>query len=163
MIVAHKVNGDRMSNKQHGENLRKGRISQHHQTYLITSVTYNRQPIFTEFYCARLLIRNLIDLQERGFVASLSYVIMPDHFHWLVTLKSGTLSSVMKHVKGGSARQINLWRGTNGSLWQAGYHEHALRCDEDLRQVSRYVISNPIRAGLVDNMMDYPHWDAIWM
>jgi hypothetical protein len=38
-----------------------------------------------------------------------------------------------------------------------------LRRDEDLRAVARYVILNPVRAGLVQRVGDYPHWDAVWL
>ena len=50
-----------------------------------------------------------------------------------------------------------------GQLWQAGYHDHALRSDEDVREVALYVIANPRRAGLVDRFRDYPPWDAAWI
>ncbi|MFK5927062.1 MAG: hypothetical protein QM483_10570 [Desulfuromusa sp.] len=47
-------------------------------------------------------------------------------------------------------------------IWQKGYHDHALRDDEDLRQVARYIVANPVRAGLVVRAIDYSHWDAEW-
>ena len=43
------------------------------------------------------------------------------------------------------------------------FHDHALRANEDLRQAARYVIANPIRAGLVRRVGDYPFWNAIWV
>ena len=35
--------------------------------------------------------------------------------------------------------------------------------DEDLVAVARYIVANPVRAGLVKNVRDYPHWDAVWL
>jgi putative transposase len=32
-----------------------------------------------------------------------------------------------------------------------------------LRNLARYVVANPLRAGLVDSIRDYPHWDAVWL
>jgi REP element-mobilizing transposase RayT len=49
------------------------------------------------------------------------------------------------------------------SVWQPGYHDHAVRQDEDLRAMARYVVANPVRAGLVKDIGDYPHWDAVWL
>ena len=46
---------------------------------------------------------------------------------------------------------------------QAGYYDHALRQEEDMQKIARYIVANPIRAGLVNKVGDYPHWDAIWL
>ena len=48
-------------------------------------------------------------------------------------------------------------------IWQAGYYDHALRIEEDIQTVARYIVANPIRAGLVQKIADYPHWDAVWL
>jgi len=34
---------------------------------------------------------------------------------------------------------------------------------EDLMKVARYIVANPLRAGLAGHLADYPHWDAIWL
>jgi len=55
-------------------------------------------------------------------------------------------------------------RGKEGhSVWQDGFHDHALRREEDLKEVARYIIANPVRAGLVTRVGDYPLWDACWL
>ncbi|MCP6134586.1 hypothetical protein NL393_35965, partial [Klebsiella pneumoniae] len=48
-------------------------------------------------------------------------------------------------------------------IWQVGYHDRALRHDSDVRNIARYIITNPVRAGLVARVGDYPHWDAVWL
>lgn len=48
-------------------------------------------------------------------------------------------------------------------IWQRGFHDHALRDDEDLRDIARYIIANPLRSGIAKNIGEYPHWDAIWL
>jgi len=153
----------RQSDKAHGRNLRHGRVPLQGHAYLITSVTDKRKPVFKDFRSTRLLIQCFMEQEEKQSVETLAFVVMPDHFHWLIILQSQSLADVVKHVKGSSSRRINQLCGTYGSLWQAGYHDHALRRDEDYREAARYLVANPIRAGLVENMMDYPHWDAVWM
>ena len=54
------------------------------------------------------------------------------------------------------AGQIHA-RRTGGPLWQEGYYDRVLRKDEDLRTVARYLLNNPIRAGLVTKPIDYPY------
>jgi putative transposase len=149
----------------HGKNLRKGRVSIPGQVYLVTATTSRRRPVFLDFYDARLLIGCLRELQEIGFADTLAFVVMPDHLHWLVQIAAEqTLSEVVRRAKGAAARSINARRDRkNQKLWQPGFHDHAVRKEEDLRNVARYIVANPIRAGLVSRAGDYPHWDAVWL
>jgi REP element-mobilizing transposase RayT len=101
--------------------------------------------------------------QNQGLADSLAWVVMPDHFHWLIELKSGSLAALMQATKSRSAIAVNRCRGCNERLWQKGYHDRAIRYDEDLITVARYVLANPLRAGLVGRVGDYPLWDAIWV
>lgn len=66
-------------------------------------------------------------------------------------------------VKCRSTLAINNHLGRSGPLWQKGFHDRALRQEEDLQAVARYVIANPRRAGLVDRTGSYPLWDAKWL
>ena len=146
------------------DSLRTGRHSLHHQAYCITTVTRDRLPLFTNINTARLLVRELRRVHEEGEVISLAWIIMPDHLHWLIQLNGcWSLSNVVKTVKARSALTINHHLGQQGSLWQRAFYDHALRPDEDIRHLARYIVANPLRAGLVLDIGDYPHWDCIWM
>ena len=101
--------------------------------------------------------------QEQGLATSLAWAVMPDHFHWLISLDKGSLDELMCRTKSLSTRAINQSTGQTGRRWQQGYHDHALRRDEDIKQMARYVIANPLRAGLVQRVGDYPLWDTIWV
>jgi REP element-mobilizing transposase RayT len=138
-------------------NLRKGRQAIAGQAYHLTAVTQNRFPFFTDLSAGRLLVRQLITLQADGLAETLCYVIMPDHLHWLMLLRSPSLSPVMQRLKGRTARAIGK------PIWQPNYYDHAIRADEDLRATARYIVANPIRAGLVDQIGEYPLWDALWL
>ena len=142
----------------HAHRLRSGRHSQSGHIYMITMVTAERRRVFEQFSAARTLIGYLKtenDLQRANTVA---FVVMPDHLHWLMQLgESATLSQVVRGVKSLTSHRLGY------PVWQRGYHDHAVRHDEDLKAMSRYVIANPIRAGLVSSVGDYPHWDAVWI
>lgn len=89
---------------------------------------------------------------------------MPDHWHGIVQLGSTeALPALMRRVKAVTAGAINRHVGKQGALWMRAYHERALRHDEDIRTVARYVIANPVRAGLVQSVGQYPYWDAVWI
>ena len=90
----------------------------------------------------------------------LCWVLMPDHWHGLIELGEGkSLSSTMQRVKGVTARLVKQSCAFEGSLWDKGFHDHALRRDESVEKVARYIVANPVRAGLVENPIDYPYWD----
>ena len=144
--------------KPHGKNLRKGRFSEPGRIYAITVVTRNRQPIFQDFTLARFLIGILRRHEEMEFAQTLSFVVMPDHFHWLMKLgHKQNLSQVARGVKSIFSKKAGR------SVFQKGFYDHAVRQDEDIQEISRYMVMNPVRAGLVTHYNDYPHWDAIWV
>ncbi len=153
-----------MRKDPHGRNLRKGRISIAGQVYLVTTATRDRRPILAPLLHARAVILTIAGLHGAGACRSLAFVVMPDHVHWLVELGARGLPSLMKTLKSESAWRINRCRGVDAvPVWQRGYHDHAVRREEDLRRVARYIIANPLRAGLANGVGDYSHWDAIWL
>ena len=144
--------------------LRKGRYSQSGRAYFITAVTHKRKKLFTNIYLARKLIKTMRQLHQDGLIQSISWVVMPDHLHWLFLLGNEVkLSSIIKTVKARSAREINDYQNRTGTVWQKAYYDRAIRDNEDLRQLARYIVANPLRAGLVDRIEQYPHWDAVWL
>jgi len=138
-------------------NLRKGRFSQTGMVYHVTTVTLDRTPHFADLGKGRKVVQELKTLQEQGKAETLCYVLMPDHLHWLMILQDDELPEVMRLLKGRSARAIGQ------GLWQANYYDHAVRQEEDLHKMARYMVANPLRANLVDTIGDYPLWDAVWL
>lgn len=156
--------------KSHAKDLRKGRHSENNQIYLVTSVTHHRQTIFTDFFLGRIVVNAMRYQHRQKNVSSLAFVIMPDHFHWLFALQNNSkLADIMRYVKGRSASKIQQIRRNrnenekNQVLWQKGYYDHAMRKEEDIQKMARYIVANPLRAGIVNNIADYPLWDAIWL
>ena len=152
-----------MPNFPASNRLRTGRYAEPSRIYLLTTNTLDREPIFSDFALGRFVVHQFRRAQNLGLAKSLAWVVMPDHFHWLICLEQGSLDNLMCRTKSLSTRAINQATGQTGRRWQQGYHDHALRRDEDIKQVARYVIANPLRAGLVKRVGDYPLWDAIWV
>jgi len=143
--------------------LRRGRFSEPGRLYLLTTTTEQRTPIFSNLKLARLVIKQLQETEQEGSAKSLAWVLMPDHLHWLVELRAVTLKTLMRRFKSRSTVLVNRACGRRGKLWQQGFHDRALRREEDIRAIARYIVANPIRAGLVMKAGDYPHWDAVWL
>ena len=142
--------------RAHSRDLRTGRRSLPGHSYLITLVTSHRRPIFLNFEYAASACRNFYSPAVLEHGTTLSFVVMPDHVHWLVELH-GRLSVLVRIYK--ARVSLEVGRG----IWQPGYHDHALRRDEDLRRSARYIVANPLRAGLVSDIGQYPYWDAVWL
>ena len=152
------MNGIKNRRAPHAKELRQGRVSSRGQIYLVTSVTFGREPIFLDLYAARKVIHCLRQSEKLGRTETLAFVVMPDHLHWLVQVGSGlSLSRGVGDVKRISARMLGR------PVWQDGFHDHAIRKEEDLLGMARYVVANPLRAGIVRNIGSYPHWDARWL
>ena len=142
--------------------LRRGRCSIANQIYFVTTPTYERIRLFDNFWLGRIVVESL--RREERHANTLAFVVMPDHLHWLLQLKdSRSLSNCVNTVKSYAARRINEERGREGAIWQTGFHDHALRREEDLESVARYIVLNPVRAGLVRSVGHYPLWDAVWV
>ena len=142
----------------------KGRASMPQQIYFVTVTSQARTPWFKELCTARIVVKEMKDLHSHGDVDSLAWVLMPDHLHWLFQLRQGSsLSIVMRKLKGRSTASIRAYRNVSGKIWQRGFHDHAIRREEDLVAIARYIVANPLRAGLVSSLSDYSLWDAKWL
>ncbi len=99
-----------------------------------------------------------------GDARMLAWVLMPDHAHWLLQLgECDELASIVMRLKSASARRAHRVIGKTGSLWSRAYHDHAVRKEEDLRAIARYIVCNPIRAGITRHIGNYPFWNAHWL
>nr|WP_100547733.1 MULTISPECIES: transposase [unclassified Pseudomonas] len=147
----------------HSARLRAGRFSETQRIYLLTATTENREILFSDFTVGRLVVAELKTAQQDGLAESLAWVLMPDHLHWLVALQQGSISNLMRRIKGRSAKRINELTRRQGKLWQDGFHDRALRREEDVLPAARYIVANPLRAGLVNRAGDYPLWDSVWL
>src|SRR5579859_6834619 len=142
--------------------LRRGRVSIPGQVYLLTTVAAYRRPLFRDVNLARAMCRSVHDPLGWGDADLLCWVLMPDHWHGLVRLgPRNDLATVMNRFKSFTAKALRCTQPL--LVWDRGFHDHALRQDEDVRGVARYIVANPLRAGLVDNVLDYPYWNCVWL
>ena len=148
-----------------GHRLRRGRHSEPRRVYHMVTTTWDRRRLFTHLTAGRIVVDAMRHLDNGDATNTLAYVVMPDHAHWLFELgEIIPLARVVESFKSHSARRLNTLTGTGGrSVWQRGYFDHAVRKEEDIQAIARYIVANPLRAGLVRSVRDYPFWDAIWL
>lgn len=145
-----------------GHRLRKGRFSEPGRIYSVTISCHQKSICFPDWPSGRCFVHAMHSVRNEA--ETLCFVVMPDHVHWLLQLQgSESLSRVVQKTKSTTTR---AWRRTAGLeclLWQRGFYDRAIRKESDIKPVARYIVANPLRAGLVRNIADYPLWDAIWL
>ena len=132
--------------------LQRGRVSAAGAIYILTTVTHHRQPLFAVRANAHAVIEALRHVERSGRSRTHAWVVMPDHVHCLMELRAGTLATCMNILKSRSSRLMG-----GSQVWQRGYHDHALRQEESLLQAARYIVANPLRAGLAEQAGEYPY------
>jgi len=148
--------------KLRSQQLRQHRHSIINHYFSVTTCTHQRVKLFEDFCNARILIRSLKQSDLNGLTKTICFVIMPDHMHWLLQLKTqDSLSSVVAKVKGRAS--FLMHKAKNEQIWQAGFYDSLIRDEEHLLHQARYIAANPMRAGIVDNLGSYPHWDCIYL
>jgi REP element-mobilizing transposase RayT len=87
---------------------------------------------------------------------------MPDHLHLeLVGMSDhSNLTALLRDFKGASAAQARLRGFMN--LWQKGFYDHVLRSIEAQDAVAWYILNNPVRAGLIKEIGEWPY-SGSWM
>jgi putative transposase len=90
-----------------------------------------------------------------------AFCIMLNHVHMVFKPLENTdginnsLSTIMHSLKRYTARQANLLLGQSGSFWQHESYDHVIRDESELEQIIKYVLYNPVKAGLVN---DWSQW-----
>ena len=92
----------------------------------------------------------------------LIYCFMPDHLHLLVQPASAGTNVIdfVQRFKSFTGRLA--WNhGFQGKIWQPSFYDHILREHEDPMKHIRYIVENPVRAGIVDYWNEYPHTGSL--
>ena len=85
------------------------------------------------------------------------FVVMPDHVHLLVTVRSGmSIEKAMQFIKGGFSYRLNKEFRYSGEIWQRGFSEVRIEDRQSFLQHQQYIAENPVRAGLVDSPEKFP-------
>jgi len=125
--------------------------------YSLTFCTNVRRRIFVEHSVVALVIEQILRAANETGFAVMVYCFMPDHLHLLVEglRDDADCLRFIKFAKQYSGYYYSKERGDK--LWQRYGFEHVLRDDELALVVARYILQNPVRAGLVDDPRAYPY------
>jgi putative transposase len=128
------------------------------QTYMVTSATWERRSLFRNERWARLLTDTLYHYRGSAYLLH-EFVIMPDHFHVLITPRTSLEKSV-QFIKGGFSYRAKKELGSNMEIWQKGFSDHRIRDTEDYLRHVAYIRQNPVRKHLCERAVEYSYSSA---
>jgi putative transposase len=88
-----------------------------------------------------------------------AHCLMGTHYHLVLDASRERLSDGMRRLNGDYARRFNTRHGRRGHLFAERFSSHALRDEQHLEAAVRYVLQNPVRAGLCTRVRDW-QWAA---
>lgn len=98
-------------------------------------------------------------LAERYDIEVYAYVLMDNHYHLLLKTHVANLSKAMQWFGTSYTRRFHYNNKTGGHLFQGRFKSIIVENDAYLLRLSCYIHRNPLRAGIVQRLADYP-WSS---
>src|SRR5689334_9887543 len=99
------------------------------QTYFVTSDTWARRPLLGNERWAKLFVDTLCSYRGKAYLLH-EFVVMPDHFHVIITPIT-SLEKAVQFIKGGFSHRAKVELRSNMEVWQKGFSDHRIRDAED--------------------------------
>jgi len=91
-----------------------------------------------------------------------AFCLMGNHYHVVLEATREALSDGVQWLNGGYAQRFNKRYARWGHLFGARFRSWVVATEEHLYEASRYVLANPVRAGLVERAEDWPWSGSRW-
>lgn len=142
-------------------------------TYFFTVVTHKRKPIFSIGRARQILHHAIEDVRERHPFEIEAICLLPDHLHtiWTLPVEDSAYPQRWNEIKGlftkrfrdispvDSKISLSRRRKGEGVIWQRRFWEHLVRDESDFRNHMDYLHYNPVKHGLVGQVVDWP-WSS---
>jgi len=128
------------------------------QTYFVTSDTWERRALFRTEPWARLFFKTLLSHRGKAYLLH-EFVLMPDHFHLLIT-PFAALEHAIQLVKGGFSYRAKKELGSSAEIWQRGFADHRVRDAADYDLHLHYIHLNPVKRHLCSRPDEYRYSSA---
>jgi putative transposase len=123
-------------------------------TYFITAGTFQKQSLLQSDRMAGLFLEVLLSYRSQGKYLLHEFVVMPDHFHLLLT-PILTLERALQLIKGGFSFRASKELGFSGEIWEKSYYDRRVRNWEEYLAFQKYIRLNPARRSLVKAAEEY--------
>jgi putative transposase len=128
-------------------------------TYFVTANVLQRKSLFQLEKIARLFIEILFDYRRQKKYLLHEFVVMPDHFHLILTPTGITLERAMQ-LKGGFSFQLNKNLKAKRDIWQPSFVDRRVRDSLEYARFKDYIWQNPVKRRLVRAAEEYPYSSA---
>jgi putative transposase len=130
-------------------------------THFVTASTWRHRSLFQTERMAKLFLETMFGYRMDGKYLLHEFVLMPDHFHLLLTPIEGiTVERAMQFIKGGFSYRVGKELEVKIEIWERGYIDHRIRDLTDFINHLEYIQRNPVEAGLAGTLTDYPYCSA---
>jgi len=123
--------------------------------YFITASTFQRCPLFGKEPMAWLFVEVLLHYRDKKNYLLHEFVLMPDHFHPLLS-PTISLERSLQLIKGGFSFRAKRELGHTGEIWQPSYYDRRVRSVEDYCNFKYYIRRNPVERGLAETPERFP-------
>ncbi|MBI3333091.1 MAG: transposase [Candidatus Omnitrophica bacterium] len=124
---------------------------------------YNRgvekRPIFMEERDRKMFLQFLADAVSEFQLRLIAYCLMENHYHLFLQTLKANLQTAMKNLQGKYAQYVNFRYERVGPLFQGRYNSRLVNADQYALALTRYIHRNPLEAGSVQKLDDYP-WSS---
>jgi len=127
-------------------------------TYFVTASTFQKKALLQSERMATLLIETLIGYRDQQKYDIHEFVVMPDHFHVLIT-PIVTLERALQFIKGGSSFRAGKVFGVC-DLWQTSFYDRRVRDAPEYEAFRQYIHRNPVKRGLASSAEQYVYSSA---
>ena len=127
--------------------------------YFITASTFQKQNLFQSERFSLPFIDTLLNYRLQRKYLLHEFVIMPNHFHLLIT-PTLTLERSLQLIKGGFSYRARKELGVAGKIWQPSCYDRRVRGPEDYMNFKYYIRQNPVKNGLAKMPEEYPYSSA---
>ncbi len=115
------------------------------RTYFVTAVTTNRRRLFQVEANAALFLKTLADYRDQHRYHLHAFVVMPDHFHAIITpAPEVSLEKAMQYIKGGFSFRLK----SKLDVWSRSFNDSQILTPEKFQAYKNYIEQNPVRGGL---------------
>ena len=138
---------------------RAPRIEVENGIYHVVARGNERKAIYRDAADRERFLEILRLTAERYCWLALAYCLMGNHYHLLVETPKANLAKGMRQLNGVYAQSFNRRHGRDGHLFQGRYGARLVQADEHLLGAVRYIVRNPLRAGICTRLDDWP-WSS---
>ncbi len=138
---------------------RQWRIEYEGALYHVLSRGNERREIFLGDEDRNIFIDLMGETSERFDLEFYAYVLMGNHYHFLLKTGKANLSKSMQWFGATYTRRFNVRHKRSGHLFQGRFRSFLVENDDYLLRLSCYIHRNPLRAGIAERLADY-RWSS---